>query len=96
MQGLLGTDKQLAAAIWRTFFTFDCQDLAHLETLVKYIRIQVILFSFSHRMSQGFDKVIALFQKRHQSMCICIVTENCEGNAFYAYIARRQMISFFN
>ena len=40
-EGLLGDDRDLAAAVWRIFYEQDCDDPAKVEKLVKYIRKQV-------------------------------------------------------
>jgi cytochrome b pre-mRNA-processing protein 3 len=39
-EGLLGSDKVLAGALWRILFTYDCKDFRYLETMVRYIRHQ--------------------------------------------------------
>jgi len=40
-EGLLGTDRDLAGAVWRIIFEQDCEDPAKVEKLVRYIRKQV-------------------------------------------------------
>ncbi|KAI1289267.1 Ubiquinol-cytochrome-c reductase complex assembly factor 1 [Halotydeus destructor] len=39
-EGLLDSDKALAGAIWRMFFTYECEDFTMIEKLVAYVRAQ--------------------------------------------------------
>ena len=41
-QGLLGDDKTLAAAVWRTLFEQRDVDPGHITLIVEYIRKQVM------------------------------------------------------
>lgn len=40
-EGLINGDRELAAALWRTFFQKKCSDYRKLEVLVHYVRVQV-------------------------------------------------------
>jgi len=40
-EGLMSDDKVLAGCVWRTLFERNCDDAAHLNTMVTYIRKQV-------------------------------------------------------
>lgn len=40
-EGLMNGDRELAAALWRTFFMKKCTDYRKLEVLVHYVRVQV-------------------------------------------------------
>ncbi|XP_046672792.1 ubiquinol-cytochrome-c reductase complex assembly factor 1 [Homalodisca vitripennis] len=40
-EGLLCNDKVLASALWRRFFEKNCNDPRNLETMVKYVRMQI-------------------------------------------------------
>uniref|UniRef100_A0A1B6LGQ9 Ubiquinol-cytochrome c chaperone domain-containing protein n=1 Tax=Graphocephala atropunctata TaxID=36148 RepID=A0A1B6LGQ9_9HEMI len=40
-EGLLSDDKVLASALWRRFFERSCNDPKNLETMVKYVRMQM-------------------------------------------------------
>lgn len=40
-EGLMLDDKVLAGALWRRFFEMKCDNYEHLETMVKYVRLQV-------------------------------------------------------
>lgn len=37
-EGMMSDDKILASALWRRFFTMECEDYSKLEKLVKYVR----------------------------------------------------------
>lgn len=39
--GLAGSDKVLASALWERFFEKQCHDYTHLEDLVKYVRREI-------------------------------------------------------
>lgn len=40
-EGLIGSDRELAASLWRTFFQYGFDDFQKLEVLVEYVRAQV-------------------------------------------------------
>lgn len=40
-EGLINTDRELAASLWRTFFQYECPDYTKLEVLVAYVRAQL-------------------------------------------------------
>lgn len=39
-EGLLADDKTLAGAVWRTLYSKDSVDLKHIQTVVRYLRLQ--------------------------------------------------------
>ena len=45
-EGMINSDRELAAALWRTFFQKQCSDYRKLEVLVHYVRVQVSGFLF--------------------------------------------------
>lgn len=50
-EGLLADDKQLASAIWREIFDGESDDFEKIESLVKYVRMNVSIMSRTQRMS---------------------------------------------
>lgn len=40
-EGLTKDDKQLASALWKRFFSSNCDNYEHIELMVKYIRYNV-------------------------------------------------------
>ena len=65
-EGIQENDMVLAAAVWRRFFGFSCEDFTLVERLVKYIRAQVSIilmrnswFSlFTSYQSQMFENSV--------------------------------------
>lgn len=43
-EGLTSDDKQLASAIWKQYFSSECDDYVELESMVKYVRANVSTF----------------------------------------------------
>lgn len=41
-EALTDDDKVLAGALWRRFFEMNCDNYVHLETMVKFVRQQVM------------------------------------------------------
>lgn len=48
-EGLMMDDKVLASALWRRFFSKECDDYSKLEKLVKYIREQILILDHMPR-----------------------------------------------
>ncbi|SPP85186.1 ubiquinol-cytochrome-c reductase complex assembly factor 1 [Drosophila guanche] len=42
-EGIMSDDRVLAGALWRRFFEMNCDDYAHIERLVKYVRQQAVM-----------------------------------------------------
>ncbi|XP_017010634.2 ubiquinol-cytochrome-c reductase complex assembly factor 1 [Drosophila takahashii] len=42
-EGIMSDDRVLACALWRRFFEMNCDDYAHIERLVKYVRQQAAM-----------------------------------------------------
>lgn len=42
-EGIMSDDRVLACALWRRFFEMKCDDYAHIERLVKYVRKQALM-----------------------------------------------------
>ncbi|KAH8371491.1 hypothetical protein KR093_007705 [Drosophila rubida] len=42
-EGIMSDDKVLACALWRRFFEMECDNYAHIERLVKYVRMQTAM-----------------------------------------------------
>lgn len=49
-EGIQKNDMVLAAALWRRFFGFECDDFTLIERMVKYIRVQVSNYEFTNMM----------------------------------------------
>ncbi len=64
-QGLMGHDRVLAGALWRTFFDKACEDPVKLELMVQYVRKQV---SFEFQISAH----LLLDYKAHLQSCFYI------------------------
>lgn len=63
-EGLINGDRELAAALWRTFFQRNCTDYRKLEVLVQYVRIQVSLL---------FDDLEVAFEVDLFEFCVVFV-----------------------
>lgn len=65
-EGTQSNDMVLAATVWRRFFGFKCEEAEKVERIVKYIRVQVLQFSFIdcfplERTTAGIDSTSILF-----------------------------------
>lgn len=58
-EGIMSDDKVLASALWRRFFSLECNNPEHLEKLLIYVRKQVMkIFLFSY--SELYNNMIIL------------------------------------
>lgn len=55
-EGITSDDKQLASAIWKQFFSSNCDDYVQLELMVKYVRANVRTFR-TNREASGIGRI---------------------------------------